>query len=75
MCPDCARQYAQARQALAAITPTGRFPVSRDLKERIMAAISDARVFQPVPTAIRVRRFRAGKSSRHLQPPPCCSLP
>lgn len=61
ICPDCARQYVQARRALAAITPTGQFPVSQDLKERIMAAISDARVFQPVPTAIRVRRVRAWK--------------
>jgi hypothetical protein len=61
MCPDCARQYAQARQALAAITPTGQFPVSSDFKERIMVAISDAGVFQPLPTAIRVRHARAWK--------------
>jgi hypothetical protein len=54
-CLDCARQHAQARQALAAITLTSQFPVSANLKERIMNAISDARVFQPVPTAIRVR--------------------
>ena len=61
-CPDCARQHAQARQALAAITPTSQFPVSHDLKERIMNAISDARVFQPVPTTVRVRRSRAWKT-------------
>jgi hypothetical protein len=40
ICPDCARHYDEARQALAAITPTGPFPVSHELKEHIMAAIS-----------------------------------
>lgn len=61
-CVDCAKLYAEARQALAAITPTGQFPVSPDLKERIMAAISDARVFAPVPPARSVRRSRAWKA-------------
>jgi hypothetical protein len=61
ICPDCATQYAQARQALAAITPAGPFPVSPDLKERIMTAISDAQTPQPTYTATHVRRFRAWK--------------
>lgn len=55
-CPDCARQYAQARQALAAITPAGPFPVSSDLKERIMAAISDVearRMARQHPSMVR----------------------
>ena len=45
-CPDCARQYAQAQQALAAITPADPFPASHALKERIMAAISEAEARQ-----------------------------
>jgi hypothetical protein len=61
-CPDCARQYARARQTLATITPTGQFPVSPDLKDRIMAALSDARGFQPAPAAVQVRRFRGWKA-------------
>jgi hypothetical protein len=60
-CPDCARQYAQARQALAAITPTGPFAISDGFKERIMAAISDAREFPSSPVTIPTRRFRSWK--------------
>lgn len=60
-CPECAKQYAQARQVLTAITPSSDISVSSDLKERIMNAISDARVFQPVPKTLRVPRIRPWK--------------
>ena len=55
-CPDCAAQHAEARQALAVITPTSQFDVSPDYKERVMHAISVAGVFrpQPAPATIRV---------------------
>lgn len=65
-CPDCARQYAQARQTLAAITPTGPIPISPDLKERIMAAISDARMFQPLPAVAQVPWFLRWKANAAL---------
>jgi hypothetical protein len=60
-CPDCAGQYARARQALAAISLTAEFPLSHNFKERIMDAISAARVFPVVPAAIPVRRIRQWK--------------
>ncbi|HEY4759181.1 MAG TPA: hypothetical protein VIH42_01235 [Thermoguttaceae bacterium] len=48
-CPDCARQYALAQQALAAITPSIQLRASADFKERIMHAISSATAQQSKP--------------------------
>jgi hypothetical protein len=60
-CPECARQYDSANQALAAITPMSPLRISADFKERVMHAISDARLFQPEPITMRVSRVRAWK--------------
>jgi len=60
-CPDCSRQHADARQALAAIRPGRQLPVSHDFKERIMSAISDVHIVQSVPTATRAQHARVWK--------------
>jgi hypothetical protein len=58
-CPACARQYELANEALAAITPTSRLPLSADFKERVMSAISDVDAFQPelLKSPIRISRL------------------
>ncbi len=61
-CPACARQYDMANQALAAITPMSPLPISADFKERVMSAISDARLFQPEPIKNRLPRVRGWRA-------------
>jgi hypothetical protein len=53
-CPDCARQYALAQEALAEITPLLALRASTNFKERVMSAISTASVIQPKPVAYQL---------------------
>ncbi|MHB8898704.1 MAG: hypothetical protein ACYC6Y_08160, partial [Thermoguttaceae bacterium] len=52
-CPECARQFAAAEQALASLTPTRRFRASPELREHIMNAISNATFENLQPAADR----------------------
>jgi hypothetical protein len=57
-CPNCAKQFAQANQALATMSVMDQFPLSHNLKERIMDALSDVQVLKSAPATIPVRRVR-----------------
>lgn len=53
VCPGCARQYAQAQQALADVTPDCQIPVSPNLKQRIMAALAAHTTCEVISTPVR----------------------
>lgn len=57
-CSDCARQYAEARRALAAVTVLDPLPVSDHLTRRIMEALADVEVSQGANGTDRDRRIR-----------------
>ncbi len=60
-CPECARQYALAQQALAEITPSIALRASANFKERVMSAISSAALVQPKSIAAHRPAGRALK--------------
>ncbi len=60
-CPECARQYQLANQVLAAMTPVAPLFNSAEFKERVMSAISDARLLRPRLQKIQGPRDRVKK--------------